>query len=370
MTHWLFLMSALLVSSASANIFSSLGDVAGAATKEVAAVIDPVEKTAMTVMFGQCKEVKQMLGLDHKNIQDDRNLTLLTVDFFTKSSRVQLKLTELSSITSSELFKPKEALIVFLHGFTDNPDKMSSKAVVDSLLKKGAGNILALDASAYIDFLYLRASTIIRFIGEAMGKALADMVKVGLDPAAVHLVGHSLGSHIAGFAGKTVLGLTGSRIGRISGLDPAGPCFVEMDKSQRLSKNDADYVDVIHTDSGVFGMEDPLGHADYYPNRGTEQPGCMFQVCSHDRAWLYFSVSVIYPRGFPAIKCRSWKDFQEGNCDSRSISLMGYGSQPGTEGRYYLQTADKYPYMLSLNGVKYVDTEGIVKTFRNAVGLW
>ncbi|CAB3232375.1 unnamed protein product [Arctia plantaginis] len=84
MTHWLFLMSALLVSSASANIFSSLGDVAGAATKEVAAVIDPVEKTAMTVMFGQCKEVKQMLGLDHKNIQDDRNLTLLTVDFFTK----------------------------------------------------------------------------------------------------------------------------------------------------------------------------------------------------------------------------------------------------------------------------------------------
>lgn len=72
-------------------------------------------------------------------------------------------------------------------------------------------------------------------------------------------MGHSLGSHIAGFAGKTVLSETGYRVGRISGLDPAGPCFEDMDTSHRLSKNDADYVDVIHTDSGMFGLDEPLG---------------------------------------------------------------------------------------------------------------
>lgn len=41
----------------------------------------------------------------------------------------------------------------------------------------------------------------------------------------VHLLGHSLGSHMAGFAGKHVLNMTGSKISRITALDPAGPLF-------------------------------------------------------------------------------------------------------------------------------------------------
>lgn len=55
MSRWILVLSALLVSSASASIFSALGDVAGLATREVAAVLDPVEKIAMNAMFGQCK---------------------------------------------------------------------------------------------------------------------------------------------------------------------------------------------------------------------------------------------------------------------------------------------------------------------------
>ena len=42
---------------------------------------------------------------------------------------------------------------------------------------------------------------------------------------------------------------------------------------------DADYVDVIHTNGcsawkGCFGIPDKCGHADFYPNGGTSQPGC------------------------------------------------------------------------------------------------
>lgn len=42
----------------------------------------------------------------------------------------------------------------------------------------------------------------------------------------IHLIGHSLGCHVAGIAGKRLFTEMGSRIGRISALDPAAPSYV------------------------------------------------------------------------------------------------------------------------------------------------
>lgn len=66
----------------------------------------------------------------------------------------------------------------------------------------------------------------------------------GLDMGDVHLIGHSLGAHTAGYAGEKLEG----RIGRISGLDPAEPYFQGMPNHLRLDWTDAQLVDVIHTD--------------------------------------------------------------------------------------------------------------------------
>lgn len=64
-----------------------------------------------------------------------------------------------------------------------------------------------------------------------------------------------------------------------SGLDPAGPLFEDVEKERRLSPDDADFVDVLHTYTrealGVsIGIKQPIGDIDIYPNGGEVQPGC------------------------------------------------------------------------------------------------
>lgn len=78
-------------------------------------------------------------------------------------------------------------------------------------------------------------------------------------------------AHICGAAGKRV---RRGRINTIIGLDPAGPLFDGTAPINRLDFGDADYVEVIHTDVGTFGIGAAIGHADFYPNGGSNQPSC------------------------------------------------------------------------------------------------
>lgn len=109
----------------------------------------------------------------------------------------------------------------------------------------------------------------------------------------IHIIGHSLGAHAAGFAGSyaqtgQVSRITGKLMTTIKvliifncllifhiGLDPAEPTFERAGPEQRLDPTDANFVDVIHTCGGTLGMLSSLGHVDFYPNGGMAfQPGC------------------------------------------------------------------------------------------------
>lgn len=60
-----------------------------------------------------------------------------------------------------------------------------------------------------------------------------------------------------------------------AGLDPALPFFATLKDSWKLDKEDALFVDVIHTNVGIFGKIEPTGHIDFYVNDGTYQPSCV-----------------------------------------------------------------------------------------------
>lgn len=67
----------------------------------------------------------------------------------------------------------------------------------------------------------------------------------------------TVGAHCVGLASKMT---KSGKVGSIIGLDPASLGFYYADEKNRLHKNDADYVQIIHTDTRTYGFTKPLGH--------------------------------------------------------------------------------------------------------------
>jgi len=112
-------------------------------------------------------------------------------------------------------------------------------------------------------------------VGKHLGRFISFLLTAGalstLDD--VHLLGFSLGGHVAGVAGHNLSG----RLGRITGLDPAGPRFgSNKHEDLRLDHKDAKFIDVIHTDGGNLGTDLDGGHVDFYPDGGRKQSSCSF----------------------------------------------------------------------------------------------
>lgn len=105
----------------------------------------------------------------------------------------------------------------------------------------------------------------------------------------VFVVGHSLGAQLGGIIGQHFKKQSfGTKLRRISGLDPAGPLFFPdlpiLVPDNHLSEDDARFVDIVHTDCGGYGYPVQTGSADFYVNSGYRfQPGCGTENPSGER---------------------------------------------------------------------------------------
>lgn len=118
-------------------------------------------------------------------------------------------------------------------------------------MQRGDTNVIMVDAARLeAGPWYPAAAHNTWFVGQYAARLLDYLAARGLRLNHTHLVGHSLGAHAAGVAGGA---LRAGRVARITGLDPALPLFSGLPAEQRLDPSDAEFVDVIHTDAGIFG---------------------------------------------------------------------------------------------------------------------
>ncbi|KAJ6640105.1 Vitellogenin-1 [Pseudolycoriella hygida] len=262
-----------------------------------------------------------------------------------KKYSVSLQYPEL--LWKNSKFRKDLNTVILVTGWTSNINETNDamKAMANAYNCRGNVNFIALDTGSFVDTLYTWSAFNTEAVGYLLAKALVSLVSF-YPVEKLHLIGHSLGAHIAGSAGRNLHGMTFQLIPRITGLDPANPCFNEGENLSGLSRGDADFVDVIHTNSGVLGKREAIGDCDFYPN-GVRPlpPGCLSIVCAHARSWELYAETV-YPGNeytFMAVKCGSLPALNSGYCRGYKYP-MGYAVPFNLKGNYFLKTKRHSPY--------------------------
>ena len=163
---------------------------------------------------------------------------------------------------------------IIIHGFQSKSTKWVNEMKNELFKNNNKTNVLTVDWKT--GSIYINAVKKIANSANGVNDILKRLFRQGffmvddLKRMNIHCIGHSLGAHFCGKLGNLLQKDLGLKLMRITALDPAGPCFKNYDDYSRLDRNDADYVDVIHT-SSVFGIQEPIGHSNYYPNGGKNQ---------------------------------------------------------------------------------------------------
>ncbi|XP_053166819.1 lipase member I isoform X2 [Hemicordylus capensis] len=257
------------------------------------------------------------LTISHALIGTDLKVQLLL--YTRKNQNCSEKLTVHNLTASTNLNVTKKTLFI-IHGYRPSGSPpVWINDIKNLLLEKEDINTIIVDWNrGATTLMYPTAVSNVEKVAEILKALIDQMMENGASLDSIYMIGVSLGAHIAGFVGKAYNG----KIGRITGLDPAGPLFTGRLPNERLAHTDAQFVDVIHTDIDGLGYRMPLGNIDFYPNGGTDQPGCPQTIfsgakyfkCDHQRSVYLFMSSMKQNCNITAYPCDSYMDYRNGKC--------------------------------------------------------
>ncbi|KAF7205761.1 lipase member H [Nothobranchius furzeri] len=313
-------------------------------------------------LVGRCDKFTD-LNLAHAFLGTSVRVRLL---LYTRHNHTCGTLISHTNLTQHPQFNLSHTTTFIIHGYrpTGSPPTWLLD-ITERLLVREDMNVVLVDWNRGAATLnYLKAVENTRKVADNITAFIQKMQDGGASLSSVHLIGVSLGAHISGFVGATFNG----SIGRITGLDAAGPEFSYKPLEERLDPTDAQFVDVLHTDIDALGYKEPLGHIDFYANGGKDQPGCPKTIfsggeyfkCDHQRSVILFIDTITGINSARAYPCSSYNDFLDGkclNCDSfgdAGCPLFGYDViqwkdilLKQKQAKYYFTTNDKSPFFKS-----------------------
>ncbi|XP_011559111.3 phospholipase A1 member A [Plutella xylostella] len=247
--------------------------------------------------------------------------------------------------------------IIFVPGYKSQIMKKTEERVRDTFRHLPNTYLIILDHSAYTNDKptyiksFERSVKYVYYIGRVLAILLTELRAGGIVSKQIHCIGHSLGGQMLGVTGDTFMKNTGEKIGRITALDPAGPCFSNSLIEEQVRSGVAEYVEVYHCNAGGLGTTSVLGDVDFFVNKkGQSQPHCGTPLipgifdsskaakCNHRTCINVYTATVVRPEWFVAHKCDTYKGYKNGSCSRNDVTMAGYWNPGTAKGVYYFST--------------------------------
>lgn len=114
----------------------------------------------------------------------------------------------------SKVFNVSRPVKMIIHGFTSSVIAEVVRIIKNAYLKTGDYNVVGVDWSVLCSTEYISAMRGVQLAGEALATFIRWLNSMGVSTSDIHIVGHSLGAHVAGVAGDK---LKDKQVSRITG---------------------------------------------------------------------------------------------------------------------------------------------------------
>uniref|UniRef100_A0A671LPP4 Lipoprotein lipase n=1 Tax=Sinocyclocheilus anshuiensis TaxID=1608454 RepID=A0A671LPP4_9TELE len=249
-------------------------------------------------------------------------------------------------------FKNDSQTFLIIHGWSVSSHMQFVAGLFESWVYNA--NVIVVDWLDRASKHYPKSAENTGLVGADVAKFVNWLEEMDYPLEKVHLLGYSLGAHVAGVAGN----LTNNKVNRITvqkflRLDPAGPSFENADHLRRLSPDDATFVDVLHTNTrGSPNLSIGI-HYCILSHARTLYLYHMDQIvkCSHERS-IHLFIDSLVNRAYQswAYRCSSRDAFNKGlclSCRKNRCNKLGYGVnkiRSARSAKMYLKTRDMMPF--------------------------